>query len=560
MTRRIGRPALLAGGLALSVLALVRPTVGGVSLLLALAVGWSHLAAGAYAWARRPRSLVGPLMVAFALSWLVEGLVPFGSRPVHEAALLVSGLYPAFLAHLLVTFPDGYPRGRAEGRLARVVVAGAYADTLAVHLAFLVLDDPPLEDALSVTQTLVGVVLGAVIIGLLVRRWRLASPPARRAITPVLLTGGLAVIAFLVLVALERFAPHLVSDRLVVLCVLAFISLPVGFLVGLLRTRLAHAGIADALVELGTAPPPGALRDALARGLGDPSLALAYWLPAQRRYVDAEGHPLALPGKGDRQVATVVQREGRTVAALVHDRSLCEDPALLDAACAAAGLALENERLQADLRARLEELAASRARLVEAGDAERRRIERNLHDGTQQRLVSVSMALGLASSRLSADPDGARDLLDEARAGLATALEELRRISSGIHPGILTERGLQVALTELTYGAPFPVELSSTLPSRLPEPVEAAAYYVVAEALANAAKHAQAGAVRIDLACEGDRAVVTVADDGRGGADPEAGSGLRGLADRVAALGGMLTVTSPRGGGTVLRAELPCAS
>lgn len=563
---RLGRvrlPALVAGGVVLSALALTAPGAqrgaGLLLALLALAVGWSHLLAGVFAWLRRPEASVGPLMVAFGLSWLTEGLAPLRSPLLSEAGLLLGALYPAFLGHLLLTFPDGFPRG-VDGRVARGVVAAAYSDTFGVQLALLVLDDAPLEAAIRDAQIGLGVLLGAVVLGLLARRWRLASRPARRAIAPVLLSGGLAVGAFLLLIAMEHFAPGRLTLPVVTACVAVFLSVPVGFLVGLLRTRLAHAGIADALVELGTAAPPGALRDALARGLGDPSLALAYWLPGQRRYVDAEGRPLDLPADGDRRVATVVRREGRTVAALVHDRSLCEDPALLDAASAAAALALENERLQADLRARLEELAASRARLVEAGDAERRRIERNLHDGTQQRLVSVSMALGLASSRLAVDPDAARDLLDEARTGLAGAMEELRRVSSGIHPAILTERGLTVALNELVYGAPFPVELSSSLPGRLPEPVEAAAYYVAAEALANAAKHAHARAVRIELAREVDRAIVTVTDDGRGGADLDTGSGLRGLADRVAALGGRLTVHSPRGGGTMLRAELPCAS
>jgi signal transduction histidine kinase len=243
----------------------------------------------------------------------------------------------------------------------------------------------------------------------------------------------------------------------------------------------------------------------------------------------------------------------------VHDPALADEPELIASAGAAAGLALENERLHAELRARLEELRASRARIVEAAQAERRRIERDLHDGTQQRLVSIAMTLGLADSRLDRDPSAVRPLLDQARAGLTDALGELRRLSQGIHPGILTERGLRAALEELAYGARLPLELDVGLSERLPDRVEAAAYYVVSEALTNIAKHAEASAVRIRVQRTDGRAVVEIADDGIGGADGARGTGLRGLADRVDALGGRLRVESPPGRGTVVYAEIPCA-
>ncbi len=339
-----------------------------------------------------------------------------------------------------------------------------------------------------------------------------------------------------------------------------FATVPFAFKIGLLRSRLARGAVADLVVQLGETQAPGKLRDALAKALHDPSLALAYWLPEQERYVDVQGRPVELPPEGGIRVATTVEREGRRVAALVHDASLREDPELVDAVCAAAGLALENERLQAELRARLEELRASRARIVEATDAERKRIERNLHDATQQRLVSVSMALGLAESKLTSDPEAAGRILVEAREGLGTALGELRELSQGIHPGILTERGLGPALTELAYRSSVPVEVAVSLDRRLPEPVEAAAYFVVAEALANVTKYASASAVSVSVDRRDGRAVVEVADDGVGGADPARGSGLRGLADRLEALGGDLAVESPPGLGTVLRAEIPCAS
>jgi signal transduction histidine kinase len=255
----------------------------------------------------------------------------------------------------------------------------------------------------------------------------------------------------------------------------------------------------------------------------------------------------------------VAERDGRRIAALVHDPALDEEPELVQSVCAAAALALENERLQAELRARLDDLRASRARIVVAADEERRRIERDLHDGTQQRLVSISMALGLAEAKLQSDPVGAGAAFGEARKGLSNALEELRELSHGIHPAILTGRGLAAALEDLVLRAAVPVELAVANTGRLPEQVEAAAYYVVSEALANVAKYAHATSAHVGVQKLKGRLVVEVTDDGIGGADQSRGTGLRGLSDRVEALGGRLSFTSPPGQGTVVRAELPCA-
>jgi PAS domain S-box-containing protein len=203
-----------------------------------------------------------------------------------------------------------------------------------------------------------------------------------------------------------------------------------------------------------------------------------------------------------------------------------------------------------------EELRRSRARIVEAGDAERRRLERNLHDGAQQRLVSLSLSLRLAQGRIRSDPGGADELLEGSREELAQALEELRELARGIHPAVLTDRGLEAALEALAARSPLPVEIKGAS-CELPPPVEAAAYYVVSEALANVTKYAQASAVEVTVARMNGVAVVEVADDGVGGADPLRGSGLRGLADRVAALSGQLDVASPPGAGTRVRAEIP---
>jgi signal transduction histidine kinase len=338
---------------------------------------------------------------------------------------------------------------------------------------------------------------------------------------------------------------------------LALAFVPLGFLVGLVRSRLAHAAVGELVIELGHTMAPGQLRGALARALGDPSLELAYRLPDSDTYVDIDGRRFELPADGAAQAVTYVEREGRRIAAVVHDASLADNASLVEAACAAAGLALDNERLQADLRARLDDLQSSRARIVAAGDTERRRLERNLHDGAQQRLLSVSFALGLAESRLPTDPEGARAIVVTARDELGQALEELRELARGIHPAVLTSRGLGVALKALAMAAPLPVDIAVP-PGRLPEPVEAAAYYLVAEAVANATKYAHARGVKVAMSRRDGHVAVIVIDDGVGGADPSAGSGLRGLADRVEALDGRFSVTSPPGGGTTIQASIPC--
>jgi signal transduction histidine kinase len=327
----------------------------------------------------------------------------------------------------------------------------------------------------------------------------------------------------------------------------------------LARRRLARAAVAGLVVDLGAQAEPGDVRVPLARALGDPSLDLVYWVPTAGRYVDRGGTPRELPAPGEGRAATVVERGGLPIAAILHDPALSENAELVRSVASAAALAIENERLHADLQARLAELRASRTRLVEAGDRERRRIERNLHDGAQQRLVSVAMTLGLAHARARRQPDEVAALLEEARSALALAMDELRELSQGIHPGVLTERGLDAAVDELAGSAPLPVTVDGTVGRRLPEGVEGAAYFLVSESLANAAKHSHASSVRLAVALLGDRVVLRVEDDGIGGADPARGSGLRGLVDRIEALGGTMSVSSPPGRGTVLQAELPCA-
>ena len=329
---------------------------------------------------------------------------------------------------------------------------------------------------------------------------------------------------------------------------IALATVPFAFLGGLLRSRVAGAVAVTGLVaRLGGDPRPGALRDALAAALGDRSLALAYWLPEREQWVDAAGAPFAAAGArlGPRVHAG---RARRPAGGAARPRRRAEERELVAAVGGAAALALENARLDAELRANVAELRASRARIVESADAARRRIERDLHDGAQQQLVAVALALRTARRRVERDPDAAGELLDHAADDLDAAIRALRDLARGIHPAVLSDRGLASALEALAQRAPLPVEIDGCPAGRLPEPVEAAAYFVVAEAITNVVRYApREPRAACAVTRDDGRLAVAVADDGVGGADPGNGSGLRGLADRVAALDGRLEVRSDAG-------------
>jgi signal transduction histidine kinase len=343
----------------------------------------------------------------------------------------------------------------------------------------------------------------------------------------------------------------------------AFAAIPFAFLAGLARSRAWRVGaLLDVVESLGEASDDGRMARALADAVGDPSLQVVYWLPDREIYVDLAGRPVELPAEGERRASTPVEHGERCVGALIYDRTLNEDPGVVRALANAAALSLENARLHAELRARVEELERSRQRLVEAGMAERRRLERDLHDGAQQRLVALSLQLGLVSTRLDRGAGGvesARELLGGAREEARAALEDLRELARGIHPAVLTDRGLGAALESLADRAPLPVDVSGVPPERLPAAVEAAAYFVVAESLTNVSKYANASHAEVRVGRANGYALIEVRDDGVGGADPSAGTGLRGLADRLSALDGRLEVESSPGHGTVVRARVPCA-
>jgi signal transduction histidine kinase len=565
--------ALAAGaGAALLVLGSERErSPAAASAVLALVVGWAYIGSGLVARRQRPENRLGTVMVFIGFAWFATFLADAGSPLVFTVGKALESVYLLGFVYLVLSFPTG----RLRGELDRSLIAAAVVLVSVVELAWLLFADSgsqicsacpdnafeltrndSVATALLQGQRTVGVVLSVFTVALLVRRWRGASAPERRAGAPVLWAGS-AMFAALAFSVVNDILDHPLGEGPAWTRELVFASIPVAVLAALLQRRLARGAVAGLVVELGGATAVD-LRAALARALGDPSLELAYWVPARARYVDAAGSPVQLPPSGGERAATVVEREGEPVAALIHDPALAENDELVESVCAAAALTLENARLQAELRARLAELQASRARLAEATDTERRRIERDLHDGTQQRLVSVAMALGLAESKLAADRPAVQPVLREAREALSLALAELRELTQGIRPAILVERGLAAALDDLSRRAALPVRLDIAFSERLPEQVEGAAFFVASEALANAAKHSHASELQLSASRKDRLLVLEVADDGIGGAAVGGGSGLRGLADRVEALGGRLMIASTPGRGTTIRAEIPC--
>jgi PAS domain S-box-containing protein len=787
--------------------------------LLVLVSGLVFAVTGAVAAARRPENRTGALMLGVGLLWSLGALQASDASLPFTIGFVLSGVALAAFAYLILSYPTGRLQPHDRG-LVWAVLALVTLGPLAVALvdpspiptcencpesAFLISDRPSLTQAVIVVVALSAVTLSAVFGLRLVRRYKQATPPLRRVIGPVYLVTLIALVDLVasgVVGAIDASAGLVVE--LVALCTLALV--PVAFFAGTLRTRLARVGVADLAIAIGNGTP---LRDALADALGDPSLELAYWSPERDSWVDEEGRMLSDPIARGAKAATFVEQGGKRVAALIHDRTLTEQRALVDAVAATVSLAFEKERLQAEVRAQYrfletiintvpsllsvvdtqgrfrnfnraveiasglddrdlidgayfwdvfisreereamierfhqaapdfaaaeyensftdatgqerviawrtaplvdetgnvlrivaggidisdrkrrevdlqrqrdfantvadtipsyivitdregvvvpiganrafceafgkhvdelagtsilelvepadqhsarlaiagaangiaqperentwigrdghpltvawtatpildqrgtarvlvsgmdvserkrqeKELRASRSRIVAATDAARRRLERNLHDGAQQRLAALSLSLRFAESRLPDEPAEAAELLKGARDQLVSALDELRELARGLHPNVLTDRGLGPALESLVIRSPFPVDVDAP-DERLAPAIEAAAYYVASEALANVAKyaHAASACVRITEDDERREIVVEVMDNGIGGADPSRGSGLKGLEDRVEALDGTLEVESPPGVGTLIRARIPTAS
>jgi signal transduction histidine kinase len=340
---------------------------------------------------------------------------------------------------------------------------------------------------------------------------------------------------------------------------LLLVVLPVGFLVALLRSEHEMLSVGDLVVKLSDGMLPVQLQPALASALHDPSLQVAYWLPTLGWYADLSGNNVSLPAPNSPRAATVLGDPDNPVAALVYDSSLRNEAKLVDTAAAAVRLALENARLQVQLRAQLDAVQQSRARIVEAADSERRRLERDLHDGAQQQLVTLLLSLQLAKAEaLRRSDSNTAQLLDCNIESLRQALDELRSLARGIHPTILVEAGLIPAIRSLADRCPVPVEVSGEL-DRIEPKLETALYFVAAEAITNAVKHSKGQRICVKVCRGSGWASIDISDDGIGGADLSRGTGLVGLADRIAAVGGRLDVRSSQRQGTTLHADVPCA-
>jgi signal transduction histidine kinase len=539
----------------------------GLNATLGALIGIAFISTGLFAWSRRPDNIVGVLMVATGFAWSAVGLSQANSPLLFTLGVAIGPLYLVFLSWLLLAFPDG----RVDSPLAHRLLILGFVDVLVIYELGILLDidlsdrgdvpdnvfaiahAPGLASGFDTASAASGAIIMAIVTAMVVRRRRHASPVVRRAAAPMLWVGLVCLSAVAISLAVGSAGVSDVAHGVLQsVALLAFLALPFAYLAGVLRSRYARAGtVGDILAALSSR---AALRDTLAEALGDPSLRLAYRTGPPERWFDREGRPVVLPVRGVR----LVERNGECIGAILHDPALDDERELVDAVAAAAALAMENERLEAELRARVVELQESRAKLIEVSMAERRRLERDLHDGAQQRLVALSVQVGLAKRKLNSDPQAAAELLDRAGDELSLALEELRELARGIHPAILTDRGLEPALQALIDRAPVEVELSRAPGERLPAAVEAAAYFVVAESLTNVAKYASADHASVSVQRQNGHAVIEVRDDGVGGADPGAGTGLRGLADRLTIVDGRLDVVSPPGEGTLVRAEIPC--
>jgi signal transduction histidine kinase len=548
----------------------------GLLAVLGLLVGWGFVGAGLFAWSRDPGNRVGMLMAATGFTWLLS-LVGASDIPLlFTFGEVIGSLYFATAAHMLLAAPDG----RVHSLFERRLVTAIYGLTLLVLPLFLFTDpeaafdcdncpdnvllirsDETLVDVFGAALDASALVVIAVVLIILIGRYRRAVGAVRRLYGPLYLAGIALMVALFATLAVGVAARDSdISNFAWVGAMLPLALMPFIFLAAFIRARMLQGGAVGELISrLGEAPRPGELRDALADALSDPSLELVYWLPESGRFVDGSGRAYSLPQLGSGRAVAPVEREGETIAAIVYDASLPGARDHVRAVGAAAALALENERLDAELRAKLEELRASRERMLRVGLEERRRLERNLHDGAQQRLVSLALNLKVARSQLRHDPAGAEALLAGAGQELDSALEELRELARGLHPALLSERGLRTAIETLALRAPVTVELGPLPSERLPEAVELATYFVVSEALTNVAKYADASRASVSVERYNGRVVVAVADDGVGGADPARGTGLRGLADRIAVLEGRLEVESKPGSGTTVKASIPCA-
>lgn len=549
--------------------------------------GWILVAAGLVAWARRPDSRTGPWLVVAGYLWYVGDLY-FVFPSVSIVPLLsfaLRGAYDIFLAAALLSFPGGRLANRVH-RLAVGGVAVAYVARATAFLVsaapgfeyppngvpnpFLILEDHALAQNLDIDLTMArGTII--LVVGLLaIARLPRVSAATRRVLLPVVAGGiGWAGMTFLLdlgqLLDVDfhfRLLPWATADWWPIPeYLIRGSAAPIGFLIGAMLLRTARSAVLELVTGFDQNPLRANLEPALRRALGDLGLRVLYPAATGPGWVDGGGAAVKPPDDAAQVASTPILSNGVTRALILHDAALLEDPGLVGAIAATVRLAMDNEQLTVALEAQLEETRASRRRIVDAADAERQRIERDLHDGAQQRLVSLAISLRMLGDSLGDDaPKEIREELSAAGTELRGAIEELRELAHGLDPAILRESGLGPAIRSLVERCPTPATLELRLDGRLSRPIETTAYFVVAEALANVTKHALASHVAVRVRAASGLLVVEVEDDGRGGAEAARGSGLRGLADRVAAAGGRFDLGSGASGGTRVTAQLPTSA
>ena len=523
---------LAVGALAVGLVAelVAAPRIASTGFFDALA-GWSLVACGLAGWARRPESRIGPLLVGAGFAWFLGNFEGVEPPLVGGLCRATNDLYLAVLAHALLTFPTG----RITTRLERWAVPIGYLAAIGVSLR-------PGAITNVATATLLTLAL------ILDRRDH--PPTFRRVRQPALVVGlGWAAVIGVSAVA-QLLLPLGGALDAPLLTRLAVTIGAVALLAGLLGLWSMDTDVTDLVVELGSGHG-GELESALAVALADPGVRVGYWLPAVSRYVDVSGAPMTLDA-GPGRAITRIDRDDGPVAILLHDPAILDDLELRDAIATAARLAASNARLRAAVGEQVAEVGASRRRLVDAGDAERQALEARLHDGAEPGLLALGETI--TQARALAGPN---DRLARAADQLEVTRAELRELALGIHPRVLSERGLAGALTDLAARSSVPATVRVDGTDALPADVEATLYFLCSEAVANAVKHASAAHITIEVRLGGGVASAAVADDGSGGADPSAGTGLRGLRDRIEALGGTLVIASPVGAGTRLVATLP---
>jgi signal transduction histidine kinase len=589
-------PSLLlagAAGLASTALAVVVTVVGGLSphpwpaAAARAAIVATPIAVGLYAWHRQPYSRFGRMLVAVGAGWSITALAGSSNDVLYSTGRTAAWVVEVGFLYTVLAFPSGRLTGQVDRALiatvALVVVVGYMPTALLADRyptptpwtecragcpdnAFQIVETAPrfIAYGLPAAREAVTILLFLGVATVLAGRVRTATRLTRLTLAPVLMVATARLVVYAAAIVLRRVNPD--SPALDVLSWTLALLIPamaIGFLVGMVRWRMFAGGALERLAQgLHDHPDARRVRSVLAQALGDPSLRLAYWRgKAGGGWVDPDGQRVELPAPSPRRSVTgIYDTDGRRLAAIVHDDALRAHPDLVDAAATFAIMALENERLGAQVESSLREVRDSRARIQATADEERRRIERDLHDGAQQRLVSLRIKLELAEELMPWDPVHGRKLLHEIGDETVEALEEVRSLGRGVYPALLARQGLTDALREATLRSPIPARLETTGIGRYPEMVESAVYFCSLEAMQNATKHA-VGATEVVVALSNDGILrFEVRDDG-GGFDPAitSGAGLSNMHDRLAAVGGELTVLSAVGHGTRVIGTVPAA-